>query len=53
MAAIRDAAARGHRAVLVAESAGLAARMAEVLGTADVPCGQAGRGAEGPPLPGS
>ena len=37
VAAIREAAAAGHRVVLVAESAGLVSRMAEVLGSADVP----------------
>lgn len=37
LTSLRESASRGHRAVLVAESAGLVARMAEVLAAADVP----------------
>ena len=37
IAAIRGAAAAGGRVVMVADSAGLVARMAEVLGSADIP----------------
>jgi len=51
IAAIRDAAAAGHRVVLVAESAGLVARMAEVLGSADVPVARPDA-LSAPPTPG-
>jgi transcription-repair coupling factor (superfamily II helicase) len=37
IAAIRAAAAAGDRVVMIADSAGLVARMAEVLGSADIP----------------
>ncbi|MBA3020314.1 transcription-repair coupling factor [Propionicimonas sp.] len=37
LAAIKEAVRAGHHAVLVAESAGLAERMAEVLAAADIP----------------
>jgi transcription-repair coupling factor (superfamily II helicase) len=51
VAAIRAAAGAGRHVVLVAESAGLVARMAEVLGTADVPVARPDA-LDGPPAAG-
>ncbi|PFG17389.1 transcription-repair coupling factor [Propionicimonas paludicola] len=49
VAAIREAAGAGHRVVLVADSPGLVARMAEVLGGADLPVSRPPDLTEAPP----
>jgi transcription-repair coupling factor (superfamily II helicase) len=48
IAAVREAAGAGHRVVLVADSPGLVARMAEVLGGAELPVSRPGDLVEAP-----
>ena len=49
VAAIKEASGAGHRVVLVADSPGLVARMAEVLGGAGLPVSRPGDLTEAPP----